>query len=90
MGNNVSEEQANILKDDFVNAVVDGHSGLIQYLSDGLQEYLFLESSLAKLPEYNRLTAEAIDHFENHFLYFKKIKNLVVREMTPSMIETVT
>ena len=88
MGNNASEEQANIMKDDLVNAVVDGHSGLIQYLSEGLQEYLFLESSLAKLPEYNRLTAEEVERFENHFLYFKKIKNLVVREMTPTMIET--
>ena len=87
MGNNASEEQANIMKDDLVNAVVDGHSGLIQYLSEGLQEYLFLESSLAKLPEYNRLTAEEVERFENHFLYFKKIKNLVVREMTPKMID---
>ena len=89
MGNNGSEEEVGILKDDLVNAVVDGHSGLIEYLSEGLQEYLFLEKSLTTLPEYNRLTEEEKERLESHFFYFKKIRNLVVREMTPEIVQTV-
>ena len=89
MGNKGSEEQVGILKDDLVNAAVDGHSGLIEYLSEGLQEYLFLEKSLATLPEYNRLTVDEKQRMESHFTYFKKIRSLIVREMTPEIVQSV-
>ena len=55
-------ESCNIMKDDLMNTLVDGHEGLIMHLSDALQDCLFFERALSKFPEYNRRTEEEIWH----------------------------
>ena len=67
-----------------------GHSGVVLFMTDALEEYLCMEKNLKELPEYSRMTVEEKVKFDTVFKAFKAVKKEFSRNYLKRAVADVT